>query len=89
MFSIAVLSEFQKTGVSEKLMQKFIEESERLGKEKILLICKMVENQGQCTVASSGMRCIYSCNNISLTFHFYTFEHNFLRLGIVFVMHDI
>lgn len=39
-FSIAVLSEFRKIGVSKKLMQKFIEESMRLGKKKILLICK-------------------------------------------------
>jgi len=39
-FSLAVLPEFQGSGVSKKLMSKFIEVSKTLRKEKILLICK-------------------------------------------------
>ena len=39
-FSLAVLPEFQGTGVSKKLMSRFMEVSKDLGKKKILLICK-------------------------------------------------
>lgn len=39
-FSLAVLPEFQGTGVSKKLMTRFIAVSKDLKKEKILLICK-------------------------------------------------
>lgn len=39
-FSLAILPEFQGTGVSKKLMSKFIDVSKELKKEKILLICK-------------------------------------------------
>ena len=39
-FSLAVLPEFRGTGISKKLMSKFIEVSKALKKEKILLICK-------------------------------------------------
>jgi ribosomal protein S18 acetylase RimI-like enzyme len=39
-FSLAVLPEFQKRGIAKHLMLRFIEESRRLGKEKIMLICK-------------------------------------------------
>ncbi|TVM03971.1 MAG: GNAT family N-acetyltransferase [Candidatus Brocadia sp. WS118] len=39
-FSLAVLPEFQGSGVSKKLMSKFIGASKDMKKEKILLICK-------------------------------------------------
>jgi len=39
-FSLAVLPEYQKMGISKKLMQYFAKKSAKLGKEKILLICK-------------------------------------------------
>jgi len=39
-FSIAVLPGFQGKGISKLLMEKFIETSKELGKNKILLICK-------------------------------------------------
>jgi len=39
-FSLAVLSEFQKQGVAKQLMVQFIEVSKKLGKQKIMLICK-------------------------------------------------
>lgn len=39
-FSLAVAPEFQSNGVAWKLMQKFVQASYRLGKEKIMLICK-------------------------------------------------
>lgn len=39
-FSVAVLPEYRGSGVSKKLMSKFIEISKALKKEKILLICK-------------------------------------------------
>ena len=39
-FSLAVLPEFQGRGISRLLMEKFVEVSRELGKEKILLICK-------------------------------------------------
>lgn len=39
-FSLAVLPEFRRNGISKKLMTKFIEISKTLKKEKILLICK-------------------------------------------------
>lgn len=39
-FSLAVLPEFQGSGVSKKLMSKFIGVSKDMKKEKILLICK-------------------------------------------------
>ncbi|MFQ5964906.1 MAG: GNAT family N-acetyltransferase [Candidatus Scalinduaceae bacterium] len=39
-FSLAVLPEFQGTGVSKQLMSRFIEVSEDLKKDKILLLCK-------------------------------------------------
>ncbi len=39
-FSLAVLPEFRGHGVSKKLMEKFVEASRELKKEKILLICK-------------------------------------------------
>ena len=39
-FSIAVLPEFQRNGISKQLMVRFIEVSKALKKEKILLICK-------------------------------------------------
>jgi ribosomal protein S18 acetylase RimI-like enzyme len=39
-FSLAVLPEFRGQGVSRKLMEKFLEVSRMLKKEKILLICK-------------------------------------------------
>lgn len=39
-FSLAVLPQFRGQGVSRKLMEKFVEVSKKLKKEKILLICK-------------------------------------------------
>ncbi len=39
-FSLAVLPEFQKKGISKMLMNKFIKAAKKLKKEKILLICK-------------------------------------------------
>ncbi len=39
-FSLAVLPEFQGVGISRRLMEKFIEASGDLEKEKILLMCK-------------------------------------------------
>jgi len=39
-FSLAVLPEFQRNGISKQLMARFIEVSKGLKKEKILLICK-------------------------------------------------
>ncbi len=39
-FSLAVLPEFQRNGISKKLMSGFIKVSKDLKKEKILLICK-------------------------------------------------
>ena len=39
-FSLAVLPEFQRNGISKQLMVRFIEVSKGLKKEKILLICK-------------------------------------------------
>ncbi len=39
-FSLAVLPEFQKKGISKLLMTKFIAVSKELQKDKILLICK-------------------------------------------------
>ncbi|MFQ5787297.1 MAG: GNAT family N-acetyltransferase [Thermodesulfobacteriota bacterium] len=39
-FSLAVLPEFQRNGISKKLMSKFIASSKYLKKEKILLLCK-------------------------------------------------
>ena len=39
-FSLAVLPEFQGNGISRKLMDRFIDVSKGLKKEKILLLCK-------------------------------------------------
>ena len=39
-FSLAVLPQFRGKGISKKLMEKFIDVSKKLGKEKILLLCK-------------------------------------------------
>lgn len=39
-FSLAVLPEFQKNGISKHLMSRFIEVSKNLKKEYILLLCK-------------------------------------------------
>jgi ribosomal protein S18 acetylase RimI-like enzyme len=39
-FALAVLPEYRKRGVARRLMLRFIEESRRLGKGKILLMCK-------------------------------------------------
>lgn len=39
-FSLAVLPEFQGTGISKQLMSRFIEVSKDLKKGKILLLCK-------------------------------------------------
>lgn len=39
-FSVAVLPEFQRMGISKKLMLYFINQSKKLQKEKVLLICK-------------------------------------------------
>jgi ribosomal protein S18 acetylase RimI-like enzyme len=39
-FSLAVLPEYQKRGFARQLMFKFIEEAKRLGRQKILLMCK-------------------------------------------------
>lgn len=39
-FSLAVLPDYQRNGVSKKLMSRFIEVSKALKKKKILLICK-------------------------------------------------
>ncbi len=39
-FSLAVWPEFQKKGLAQQLMLEFIEQSKRLGKIKIMLICK-------------------------------------------------
>ena len=39
-FSLSVLPDFRRRGIAEKLMEKYIEASRDLGKEKILLICK-------------------------------------------------
>ena len=39
-FSLAVLPEFRGRGIGRRLMVAFVEESRRLGKEKVMLICK-------------------------------------------------
>ncbi len=39
-FSLAVLPEFQRNGISKQLMLRFIEVSKDLKKEKIILLCK-------------------------------------------------
>ncbi|MDE1890018.1 MAG: GNAT family N-acetyltransferase [Planctomycetota bacterium] len=39
-FSLAVLPEFRRNGISKKLMMKFLDVSKALKKERILLICK-------------------------------------------------
>ena len=39
-FSLAVLPEFQKQGIAGQLLLQFIEASKKLGKQKIMLICK-------------------------------------------------
>ncbi len=39
-FSLAVHPDYQGKGISGKLLHHFISESERMGKEKILLLCK-------------------------------------------------
>lgn len=39
-FSLAVLPEYRKQGIAQKLMLRFIEEAKELKKHKILLICK-------------------------------------------------
>ena len=39
-FSLAVQPQFQKRGISRKLMQHFIEASKQLGKKNILLLCQ-------------------------------------------------
>jgi ribosomal protein S18 acetylase RimI-like enzyme len=39
-FSLVVLPEYQKQGIARQLMLRFIEEADRLGKKKILLMCK-------------------------------------------------
>ena len=39
-FSLAVSPEFQKQGIANQLMLRFIEASKKLGKQKIMLICK-------------------------------------------------
>lgn len=39
-FSLAVLPEYQKRGFARRLMMRFIENARRLGKEKVLLMCK-------------------------------------------------
>ena len=39
-FSLAVIPEFQRNGISKQLMLRFIEVSKGLKKEKILLLCK-------------------------------------------------
>lgn len=38
--ALAVVPEFRKKGIARKLMLRFIEESKRLEKQKIMLICK-------------------------------------------------
>jgi len=38
--ALAVVPEFQKKGIARKLVLRFIEESQRLEKQKIMLICK-------------------------------------------------
>ncbi len=39
-FSLAVLPEFRRNGISKKLMMKFLDVSKALKKERILLICR-------------------------------------------------
>lgn len=39
-FSLVVLPEYQKQEIARQLMLRFIEEADRLGKKKILLMCK-------------------------------------------------
>jgi ribosomal protein S18 acetylase RimI-like enzyme len=39
-FSLAVLPEYQKQGIAQQLMLRFIEEAKRCKRQKILLICK-------------------------------------------------
>lgn len=39
-FSLAVLPKYQKLGIATKLLKKFIEQSKRKKKQKILLLCK-------------------------------------------------
>ena len=39
-FSLAVLPNFQKKGIARQLMARFIEQSRKLKKKKIMLICK-------------------------------------------------
>jgi ribosomal protein S18 acetylase RimI-like enzyme len=39
-FSLAVLPEFQGNGISKQLMERFIEVSKAMKREKVLLICK-------------------------------------------------
>lgn len=40
-FSVAVVPEFRGKGIARQLMAEFIARSKRLGKQKIMLICKM------------------------------------------------
>jgi ribosomal protein S18 acetylase RimI-like enzyme len=39
-FSLAVLPAYQKRGFARQLMMRFIEDARRLGKKKVLLMCK-------------------------------------------------
>jgi ribosomal protein S18 acetylase RimI-like enzyme len=39
-FSLAIHPDFQRRGISNDLMQRFIQRSQELGKESILLLCK-------------------------------------------------
>jgi ribosomal protein S18 acetylase RimI-like enzyme len=39
-FSLAVLPNFQKKGIARQLMARFVEQSRKLKKKKIMLICK-------------------------------------------------
>ena len=39
-FSLAVLPEFQRRGIARRLMRAFVEESKKLGKRRVMLLCK-------------------------------------------------
>ena len=58
-FSLAVLSEFRGRGIATELMQTFVEESRRLGKQQVMLLCKdelvgFYERLGFCYVGVSS-----------------------------------
>jgi predicted N-acetyltransferase YhbS len=39
-FSLAVLPEFRGRGIAHELMHRFMDESRRMGKQRVMLLCK-------------------------------------------------